>query len=255
MVVRDRRNERRAESGVQVIARAAAILRALHQHPEGLSFSQIAQEVGLPRTTVHRIVTALQREQLVAAAGAAGGTRLGPGLTQLANATQVSLREVVHGYLEQLSRTVNETVDLAVLDGDQVLFIDQVAAPQRLRAVSAVGVTFPLHCTANGKPFLAAMPRERVEQLLPLELPACTLHTITSRDELLVELEQVRATGIGYDREEHTMGICAVGATIGNAHGNLAAISIPLPATRFYGNEEKLVAELRRTCEAINRSI
>src|SRR5215469_13959490 len=113
------------EGGVQVIARAAEILRALKGHPEGLSLSHIAREVGLARSTVHRIVNALAAEDFVTAASPHGRIRLGLGLTPLAAWVNSELRDLFHPYMERLSREVDETVDLAVLDGNHVFFIDQ----------------------------------------------------------------------------------------------------------------------------------
>src|SRR5579885_1819140 len=198
--------EQRENGGVQVIARAAEIMRALIDQPEGLSLAQISRKVGLARSTVHRIVTALEAERFVISSFPGGRVRLGPGLVPLAASVRIELRQEAHPFLEQLSREVNETVDLAILNADKVLFIDQIAAPQRLQAVSAVGVAFPLYCTANGKAILAALPPAQAERLLPRELEPLTPYTITSREQLLEELERIRRTGVAFDREEHTLG-------------------------------------------------
>ncbi len=243
------------QNPVQVIARAAAILRALQGHPEGLSLSQIAERVGLARSTVQRLVVALGTEGLVAAASPKGRVRLGPGLVSLAGAASVDLARVCHPFLTRLSRELHETVDLALLEHDCVLFVDQVAAPRRLRAVSAVGASFPAHCTANGKALLAALPTEQVVRLLPKTLERLTPSTIVDRDELLVELERIREAGVSFDREEHTHGICAVGAVVVDPDGRLAAVTVPLPAQRFYGHEERLAEPLKRTCVEITAAL
>src|SRR5947207_8467931 len=166
--------DQRENGGIQVIARAADILRALVNQPEGLSLSQIARQVGLARSTVHRIVMALEAERFVIPHSPNGRIRLGPGLVPLAASVHLELHHEVHPYLEQLSKEVNETVDLAVLNGDKVVFIDQIAAPQRLQAVSAIGATFPVYCTANGKALLASLPLEQVERILPSQLQPLT---------------------------------------------------------------------------------
>ena len=243
--------EQHDRGGVQVIARAADILRTLKGHSDGLSLVQIAKKVGLARSTVHRIVSALEAEQFVTSISANGRIRLGLGLAPLAAWVNSELRYQLHPFLESLSKEVNETVDLAVLDEDTVFFVDQVAVPHRLQAASAVGATFPLHCTANGKVLLAEMPVERVEQLVPEVLPAFTLRTITSRDLLLEELKRIHIEHIAYDREEHTEGICAVGTTVRDAMGSLAAITIPVPSIRFYGNEQRLSSALLHMRERI----
>lgn len=115
------KQEQTKSSSVQVISRAAKILRALREHPKGLSLSQIAKEVGLARSTVQRIVTALEEERYVATASTNGGFRLGPEIAMLATAVHSDLREEIRPFLIQLSHQVNETVDLSVLDNGKVL--------------------------------------------------------------------------------------------------------------------------------------
>jgi DNA-binding IclR family transcriptional regulator len=249
------KGEQRDNGGIQVIARAGEILRALKDHPKGLSLSQIAREVGLARSTVHRIVTALEAQHFVTSASPRGVIRLGLGLSLLAAVVNSELRYELRPYLEQLSREADETVDLAVLDEDRVFFIDQIAAPHRLQAVSAVGATFPLHCTANGKALLAELPCEQVERLVPDSLQAFTPHTITTREHLLEELQRIRVERVAFDREEHTVGICAVGTTIRDVMGSLAAITIPVPSIRFYGNEQKLASTLLVACDRIRQEL
>ena len=232
------------QPGVQAIARAAAILRALESAPRGLGISELAAVTELPKSTVHRLVAALAEEQL-AGQDAEGRVRLGGAIARLGAASREALGERLRPVLVDLRRQLDETVDLAVLDGAAVRFVDQVPAPRRLRAMSSVGELFPLHCTANGKALLATMPAEQVEALLPARLERFTPRTIGSRAQLLDELPQVRETGVALDREEHTEGICAVGAAVGEGSGALAAISVPVPAPRFYGREEELATAVR----------
>lgn len=229
---------------IQVISRAAQILRALDGAADGLSLSQLAARVELPRSTVHRLATALAAEGLVAAASPAGRVRLGPELTRLAVGARREIRQVLHPFMQQLFDRLNETVDCAILDGDHLRFVDQIAAPHRLRAVSAVGAVFPLHCTANGKAILAALPPEAVGDLLPSRLERFTEATMTKRTELLRELESIRVTGVAFDREEHTHGICAGGIAVVDAFGSMAALSVPMPAQRFRGRETEIAEEL-----------
>ena len=153
----------------------------------------------------------------------------------MAEAARRALVTHIRPVLEQLSRRLDETVELSVLDHNHATFVDQVVANHRLRAVSAVGESFPLHCTANGKAFLAAMPNGAVNAALPATLPALTRHTITSPDVLRKELELVRQESVALHREEHTEGICAVGAVLQEAGGQLVAVSVPVPVQRFYG--------------------
>ena len=147
------------KSQVQVIARAAAILRALEDQATGLSLGQIAQRVGLARSTVQRIVSALEAEKLVIAASPNGRVRLGPTILRLAASVRTDFVSLAHSFLVKLSHELRETVDLAIVKRDHLVFVDQVIGSQRLRTVSAVGETFPLYCTANGKAALAQLER------------------------------------------------------------------------------------------------
>lgn len=230
------------KSQVQVIARAATILRALEEENAGLSLGQIAQRVNLARSTVQRIVAALETEKLVIAATPNGRVRLGPTILRLAASVRSDFIALARPFLEKLSEELHETVDLSTVKKDHLVFIDQVIGAQRLRTVSAVGETFPLTCTANGKAYLAQLSDAAVEALIGRSYEARTPKTITGIDTLLAELKTVRRTGVAFDREEHTAGICAAGVAMHDPLGNAVAISVPVPSQRFV-NRQALIAE------------
>jgi DNA-binding IclR family transcriptional regulator len=236
---------------VQVIARAAAILRSLEDEPIGLSLGQIAQRVGLARSTVQRIVAALQSEKLLMSASPTGRVMLGPAILRLAGSVRSDFVSLVRPFLVKLSAELRETVDLAVVKKNQLLFIDQVVGSQRLRTVSAVGETFPLYCTANGKAYLATLDDRSVERLIGSNFEERTQKTRTKLDELLADLAQVRKAGIAYDREEHMLGICAAGIALQDPIGNWVAISVPVPSPRFAEIEAQLVERLLETKERL----
>jgi DNA-binding IclR family transcriptional regulator len=250
-VAGDRARQRRQEqprdrsqdkSQVQVIARAAAILRALEEQPAGLSLGQIAQRVDLARSTVQRIVAALAAEKLLIAASPTGRVRLGPTILRLAASARTDFVALARPFLVRLSNELSETVDLATIKKDHLIFIDQVIGPHRLRAVSAVGETFPLYCTANGKAYLAQLDEVAIARLIGTSFERRTANTITRLDDLLKELKSARKSGVAFDREEHTLGICAAGVVMRDLLGNDVAISVPVPAQRFHA-QERLIAE------------
>jgi DNA-binding IclR family transcriptional regulator len=218
---------------VQVIARAANVLRALEGESDGLSLAQIAQRVGLARSTVQRIVEALSEEHFLIAASPTTGVRLGPALIRLAASAHVEFDQITRPLLAKLSQKVGETVDLSVLKGTVAVFTDQVQGIHRLRAVSAVGETFPLHCSANGKALLSVVDEQKLDRLLRGPLPRLTANTIVHRTDLLKTIASVRRNGVAFDLEEHTEGICAVGTAFLDPIGRAVAISIPVPTTRF----------------------
>lgn len=244
--------ESSSRQGVQVISRAAAILRVLENQPDGLSLGAIAKALGLARSTVQRIVYALDEERFVIAASPTGRVRLGPGLIPLGSAAKADIDRVILPYMKQLSDEVEETVDLSVQDGASMIFIDQIITEkQRLMAVSAVGQPFPIHSCANGKSVLAKMDDASVNAILDFPLIQATRNTITTKETLNTELNTIRAQGFAFDLEEHHDGLCAVGACISGPYGQNLALSIPVPSVRFYGNEKKFTDVLLRYCHII----
>lgn len=239
------------KSQVQVIARAATILRALEDENGGLSLGQIAQRVNLARSTVQRIVAALECEKLVIAATPNGRVRLGPAILRLAASVRSDFIAMARPFLEKLSVELHETVDLSVVKKDHLVFIDQVIGSQRLRTVSAVGETFPLHCTANGKAYLAQLSDQAIEKLIGRSYEQRTPNTRTTIDALLADLAAVRRTGVAYDREEHTLGISAAGVALRDPLGNSVAISVPVPAQRFADQEAVIADRLLATKRAM----
>jgi DNA-binding IclR family transcriptional regulator len=240
---------------VQVIARAAAILHALEDEADGLSLGQIAQRVNLARSTVQRIVAALAAEKFLIAASPNGRVRLGPTILRLAASARTDFVAIARPFLVQLSNELKETVDLAVVKKDHLVFIDQVIGSHRLRAVSAVGETFPLHCTANGKAYLAGLETDAIARLIGASYEQRTPRTLTRLEDLLKDLKSVRKTGVAFDREEHTQGICAAGVATRDPLGNVIAISVPVPAQRFYQHQRNIAAQLRATKEALERRL
>jgi DNA-binding IclR family transcriptional regulator len=234
-----------------VIARAAAILRALEEENAGLSLGQIAQRVNLARSTVQRIVSALEIEKLVIAATPNGRVRLGPTILRLAASVRSDFISLARPFLERLSNELHETVDLSTVKKDHLVFIDQVIGSQRLRTVSAVGETFPLHCTANGKAYLAQLSETAIESLIGRAYEPRTPRTLQRIDALLADLKPARRTGIAYDREEHTLGICAIGVAMRDPLGNSVAISVPVPSQRFPDRHTLIAERLMATKRAL----
>jgi DNA-binding IclR family transcriptional regulator len=233
-------------NSIQVIARAAEILRLLAAEEVGLSLGEIAERTSLARSTVQRIVKALTDEQFLISASTRGGVKLGPLLIRLGASAQVDVAQLVRPLMQSLARQIGESVDLSVLKGASALFVDQVAGSHRLAAISSPGQTFPLHSTANGKALLASLTKERRVSLLGKQLDHDTPTTVTSLSALEKEIAEVQRTGLAYDREEHTIGICAIGTWFTDPLGKPFAISIPVPSVRFV-EIEKFASALLET--------
>jgi DNA-binding IclR family transcriptional regulator len=240
---------------VQVIARAASIMRALEDTTTGLSLGEIAIKVGLARSTVQRIVAALESEKLVVAASPAGRVRLGPTILRLAGSVRTDFVALAKPFLMELSKELHETVDLASIKGDHLVFIDQVIGSQRLRTVSAVGESFPLYCTANGKAYLAELEDGAIEALVGKSYKARTPNTLTRLSQLLDEIRAIRRNGFAVDREEHSVGICAAGVAMRDMLGNFVAISVPVPAQRFQSERAQICERLLATRRTLQNQL
>jgi len=226
--------------GIQVISRAAAILRVCGASNAGLSLGEIAADLALPRSTVQRIVNALVTEGLLQTNGTHHSIRIGLGLHAIALAQRIDVVEIAHPYLKELSHSTGETVDLAELRGDHLVFVDQVSGSHRLRTISSVGEIFPLHNTANGKAALAFMTDDDVAARLrsSIQIEPSNLSL------LLNEIQLARRVGFAEDNDEHMEGISAIGAAFQIRTGNIFSISIPLPSVRFQSKKQQLAEML-----------
>jgi DNA-binding IclR family transcriptional regulator len=224
-----RDEDRSAGLGVQVIARAASVLRALEGRPEGLSLGQIARETGLARSTVQRIVAQPGR-----------GVRIGPGLARIAASIGSNLADILRPHLVALRDEVEETVDLSILAGGSAVFIDQIPGRQRLVALSGVGERFPLHCTANGKAILACFDKREAAALIDKSVAEHPEHPLPDRAKLIRQVGAARRKHLAFDLGEHGIGISAVGIALFDAFGRPVAVSIPAPTHRFDAERDKL---------------
>jgi DNA-binding IclR family transcriptional regulator len=232
--------------GVQVIARAASVLRALEGRPEGLSLGQIAREVDLARSTVQRIVAALVQEDFVTEAQPGRGVRLGPGLARIASSLSSNVVEILRPRLIELRDEVGETVDLSILSGGSAIFVEQLPGRQRLVAISAIGARFPLHCTANGKAILSCFSQADAAQLIEKSRTEHPTYRLPDSAKLLRDIESARRKRLAFDLGEHDEGISAVGAAMLDAFGRPVAVSIPAPTQRFQSERANLAEALSR---------
>ncbi|WP_397452580.1 IclR family transcriptional regulator [Pseudomonas sp. NA-150] len=157
-------------NGIQVISRAAAILRCLESEPSGLSLGAIAKRIELPRSTVQRLVDALALEQLLELQGA-GGVCLGPALMRLASHTHVDITQRARPFIEDLAQQTGETAVLENANGGHMMILHSAISHQPLRVSPTAGTAFSIYATSGGKILLSKMSDERVSKLLGAELP------------------------------------------------------------------------------------
>ena len=220
---------------IQSVQRAAALLKAFDSAAPELGVTELSRRVNLHKSTVSRLLATLEREGLVERVG--GGDKYRPGLelVRLAGLVQPfgDVRAAAQGVLEELAERSRETVNLAVLDGDEVINVEQVSGPHLVQAGSWVGRRTPLHCVANGKALLALLPAGQARRVIEGDLRRFTERTITDRERLRGEFARVREQGFAVALGEIEEGLHAVAAPImDRAGGAIAAVSISGPAYR-----------------------
>ncbi len=210
-----------------MLDRAFALLDAFGVGRAELTLPELVEGSGLPRSTTHRLATQLER--LGVLERTARGWRIGVRLFELGQLvpTQLRLRERALPYMGDLYERTHQTIQLAVLDGPEVIYVEVIAGHHPVRSPSRRGGRVPAHCTAVGKVLLAFAPEPP-----PLEGPdlvALTRRTVTDRARLRRELAQVRHDGIAFDNEEAMLGLCCAAAPVTDHRGVVAALSVSMP--------------------------
>jgi IclR family transcriptional regulator, acetate operon repressor len=232
---------------VQSVDRALLVLEALARAERTVGVVELAELTGLPQGTAHRLLRSLQARGYVRRDGSRK-YGLGTAALTLGDAAQRSLARSARPFLVELVEVSGETANLAVLEGDEVVYIAQVSSPHTLRMFAEVGRHVPAHSTAVGKVLLADLPRDRAVALLRRAgLARRTRGTITDLEALLAELELTRERGWGVDEEEQEVGVRCVAVPVGRRGQVVAAMSVSGPSERFAGADDaRLVAGLRR---------
>jgi len=221
---------------IQAIERAVAILNAFSAERPELGVTELAEQLGLHKSTVHRFLVNLETAGLVERNPRSARYRLGLRIFELGGLVlqQMNLWDEALPFLEGLVRDSGETGHLAVLDGGEAIYIEKVEARRALRIPSAMGRGYPAHATSLGKVLLAHLSDEQLDAVIAERgLARYTPHTITGRRELEAELARIRRSGYAVDREEYDEGLVCIGAPISDHTGHVvAALGIGGPVTR-----------------------
>ncbi|SCU73419.1 Transcriptional regulator, IclR family [Cupriavidus necator] len=238
------------------------LLQLVADTPEPLTIAELSKLSGYPRPTVHRTVAALVAERLLEESPQTGRLALGPRLIQLANRSwgRSELRLASVDDLKELRDITGETVHLAVLNGNHMVYVEKLESPSAVRMTSRIGTNVSLHSTAVGKAYLAALEEAACDKLLrelPTPFTRYTPNTITTRAGLRAQLVDIRSRGWSVDDEEQEAGIYCFGAAIFGRKGQpIAAISVS--TLRFRQKEDPLrayVQPLLQTCRIISQRI
>jgi IclR family acetate operon transcriptional repressor len=199
--------------------------------------TEINDQLGYPKATIHRLCSVLEREGWLQRE--LDGKRLSPGrrLYRMALGVLSSEQHRAHRHtvLVRLSRLIGETCNISIPDGSQMRYIDRVETHWPLRMQLPIGSRVPLYCTAAGKTYLASFPKSRRRSLIAgLELQPRVAKTLTTPDALEAELEKTSERGYGLDDEEFVEGMVCVAVPIYNDSKQLfATLSFHAPTSRM----------------------
>jgi DNA-binding IclR family transcriptional regulator len=225
------------ESGgnLQSVRRALLALELISEHGE-LGVTELGRKLGVHKATASRLIATLAERGFVERDPLTEKFRLGYGLISLAGAA-VGGNDLVRAarpILDELAERTTETVNLGVLTGDSVVYVDQITGTRAIVSVSWVGRRTPLHCTSNGKVILAFATEVERERLLRSPFTKLTPRTITDVRKLRAQLEEIRVRGYAQTIEELEEGLNAVSAPVRGMNGELvAALSVSGPAFRM----------------------
>jgi len=228
---------RRAEAGrLSSVATSVRLLKAFSEEQVEIGISDLARRLGIAKSTVHRLAVTLVADGMLEQNPDTGKYRLGIALFRLGSLVRrrMILSNEARPLLRELREKVNETVHLAVLDGDELMYVYNLESTQAIRMRSDVGVRKPAYCTAEGQAILAFQPAEVVERVVRDGLGARTPQTITDPQALRKVLEGVRARGCAIEDEESELGMRCIAAPLRNDAGDVvAAIGLAGPVSRL----------------------
>jgi len=235
---------------VQSLVRALSIVNRIAAADDGVTLTELAQEVGLSSSTAHRLLTTLEQERYVHFDAERRLWSIGM-QAFVAGSAFLKTRSLVGAARPQMRALMEEseeTVNLAVEDDAEAVYLTQVECRQMMRAFARPGGRVPLHCSSVGKALMSAMPDAKLAKVLHRHgLPRVTLKTINSAAGLRADLAASRGRGYALDDEEHAVGLRCVASVIFNENADpVAAVSLSGPMARIPDERIPLLGQLVR---------
>ncbi|UOR11517.1 IclR family transcriptional regulator [Halobacillus amylolyticus] len=235
--------------------RVINILDLLKEFPEGLTLKEIADRLSLPQSSTFHLLQTMEMRQFLSVTERKT-YKLGPKLIQIGTRALETLdvNAEAQPYLRQLMENVEETVFMAVMLENELVYVAKVDNYRSVRTSAQIGMRKPMYCTGLGKAFLAFLPEQVKNNILSqIEMPAITKNTITDQDALNEQLLEFRRLGYSIDDEENEGSLYCLAAPIYNAAGEMtAAVSVAGPKNRVYPRQSEIVKELLSTAKAIS---
>ena len=231
--------------------RAIDIMNLVSIHnAEGLTMTELSLLLNAPKSSLFSIIHTLEKNDILSLDQSTGKYRMGMRIYMMAYSYMRgdSIRPAIRQEMKRITDSCRETCYFGILRGGDVLYLLKEESPEPLRMVSQ-GNKLPAYCTGLGKALLSEKTPEDLRSLYPEGLAPLTEHTITDLDELAIQLERVRETGIAFENEESTQYVRCIGIPIRSAAGICAAMSVAIPAFRYDEEKEREVISLLREAQ------
>jgi IclR family KDG regulon transcriptional repressor len=236
---------------MKTLQKATKVLELFLSDKAEWSLSELSEMSGLHKASINRIVSFLVKAGYLNQRGRRGKYSLGMKFLDFSGVikNRISIREIAMPYLTKLGQQFEESVFMAVCNGEKAVLIETIHSSQLLRAVQVEGAILSLHSTAAGKLFLAGMTEEGLERYCnSTGLERHTPYTITNLDDLKTQLRIIEKEGVAIDEEEHVIGVSCVAAGIKDSMGRLVgAIGVIGPTTRLANERLREVKQVVKT--------
>ncbi len=244
-------------TGVQSIDRAFDILECLSCEHKGIRLTDLSEQLGLHKSTVHRILNSMQERGYVEKADRS--YKLGPGFIHLSSQflNSIELKTEAEPLLRSLSDETGQTVFMAVREDTDVVYIDKVEQFNSLRRYSIIGTRAPVYCTSLGRALLFDSDEIYIRNLLKkIELKKITRNTVTNVENLIEMITEFNERGWSEDNEEHQEGVRCAGAPVYDYRRRIIAAISTAWSVRKTGTDPDVIGRLvKETAEQISKRL
>lgn len=249
-----------SKRNIQSIERAVTVLDYLMKKPHGEHLTTISRDLGLNKSTVFSIISTLENLRCVTQNQDNGRYMLGLRLLEFAQSLLLNLDvvNIAKPYLLDLASKYDETVNLALLSGNDVIYVDKVQSSKSIRVEIRLHEKVPVYCCSTGKTFLSFMEEEQRNHILDkITFQPRTIYSISNRAQLEAELEIIRQRGYAYDREEYELGLTCIACPVRNRRGEtIASISLNAPTNRMLNiNQEALIKDITNLTDELTQKL
>jgi IclR family KDG regulon transcriptional repressor len=246
---------------VKSLEKALNLLILLSKNPSAMSLDDLTHGSGLKKTSCFRLLQTMKNLNFVEQDPGSKNYYLGSRNISIGAAALngLSLRRTALPYMQRLQEETDETVNLAILEGTEIVFVERLESKHILSTHHKIGDRLPLHCTCMGKTLLAFLPEHKTDEILSqIQFTRKTARTITSKEAFKKELKKVRDEGVAVNMEELEQGLCAVAGPIRNYSGEaIASINIAFPVVRHDPKQAltKFAPMIKQACLEISKSL